>query len=161
VGTILGHEMSHAFDDDGSQYDAEGRLRDWWDAETVKGFKQRSQCISGVFDKYQVMGKHVNGRLTLGEDIADAGGLKFSYRALTASPRTAAEKRLFFTAFAQTWCEVDRKKSAATSVLTDEHAPGKFRVLGALTQFRPFAETWQCPQGSPMAPKDGTRCHLW
>jgi len=161
VGTILGHEMSHAFDDDGSQYDAEGQLRDWWDAQTVKGFKERSTCISGVFDKYKVLDKPVNGKLTLGEDIADAGGLKFSFRALTATPRTEAEKRLFFTAFAQTWCEVDRKKSAVNSVLTDEHAPGKFRVLGALTQFKPFAETFKCPQGSPMAPKDGSRCHLW
>lgn len=161
VGTILGHEMSHAFDDDGSQYDAEGQLREWWDAKTVAGFKERSKCISNVFDKYKVLDKSVNGKLTLGEDIADAGGLKFSYRALTASPRTEEEKRLFFTSFAQTWCEVDRKKSAVTSVLTDEHAPGKFRVIGALTQFKPFADAFQCPEGSPMAPKDTTRCHLW
>jgi len=161
VGTILGHEMSHAFDDDGSQYDAEGQLRDWWDAKTVAGFKERSGCISKVFDKYKVLDKSVNGKLTLGEDIADAGGLKFSYRALTAKPRTDEEKRLFFTSFAQTWCEVDRKKSAVTSVLTDEHAPGKFRVIGALTQFKPFQDAFQCPDGSPMAPKDSTRCHLW
>jgi len=104
--------------------------------------------------------------LTLGEDIADAGGLKFAYRAFLAAapegkPRSDSEKRLFFTSFAQTWCEVDRKKSALTSVLTDEHAPGKFRVIGGLTQFKPFAEAFQCPEGSPMAPEDKTRCHLW
>jgi len=166
VGTILGHEMSHGFDDDGRRYDAKGEMKDWWDAKTVEGFKTRSSCISTLFSKYQVLNKKVNGVLTLGEDIADAGGLKFAYRAFLAAapegkPRSDSEKRLFFTSFAQTWCEVDRKKSALTSVLTDEHAPGKFRVIGGLTQFKPFAEAFQCPEGSPMAPEDKTRCHLW
>eukprot|EP00960_Hanusia_phi_P072075 767698-Hanusia_phi.AAC.6 len=162
VGTILGHEMSHGFDDDGRQYDAKGEMKPWWEKATVEGFKQRSSCISNLFSKFKVMDKNVNGKLTLGEDIADAGGIKFSYRAFLASKaRSHAEKRLFFTSFAQTWCEVDRKKSAISSVLTDAHAPGKFRVIGALTQFAPFAEVFQCPSGSPMAPKDETRCQLW
>jgi len=162
VGTILGHEMSHGFDDDGRRYDARGEMKDWWEPATVEGFKERSKCISDLFSGYKVMDKEVNGVLTLGEDIADAGGLKFAYRAfLSADKRSKADERLFFTSFAQTWCEVDRKKSAITSVLTDEHAPGKFRVIGGLTQFKPFADAFQCPEGSPMAPKDDERCHLW
>jgi predicted metalloendopeptidase len=116
----------------------------------VAGFKERSQCIADVFSKFSVLDKRVNGKLTLGEDIADAGGLKFSYRAfMHAKPRSQADKRLFFTSFAQTWCEVDRKKSALSSVLTDVHAPGKFRVIGGLTQFKPFAEAFRklpCPE---------------
>mmetsp|Transcript_44523 Transcript_44523/g.104894 ORF Transcript_44523/g.104894 Transcript_44523/m.104894 type:complete len:412 (+) Transcript_44523:3-1238(+) len=166
VGTILGHEMSHGFDDDGRRYDAKGEMKDWWDPKTVAGFEDRSKCISNLFSKYQVLDKKVNGVLTLGEDIADAGGLKFAYRAFLqaapeGAPRSGSDKRVFFTSFAQTWCEVDRKKSALATVLTDEHAPGKFRVIGGLTQFKPFAEAFQCPQGAPMAPKDSERCHLW
>jgi putative endopeptidase len=162
VGTILGHEMSHGFDDDGRRYDARGEMKDWWEPATVEGFKKRSSCISSLFSTYKVMNKQVNGKLTLGEDIADAGGIKFSYRAFLASkPRTDAEKRLFFASFAQTWCEVDRKKSALNQIMTDEHAPGKFRVIGGLTQFPPFAEAYHCPAGSPMAPKEEQRCHLW
>jgi predicted metalloendopeptidase len=89
VGTILGHEMSHGFDDDGRRYDAKGEMKDWWQPETVEGFKKRSGCISSLFDTYKVMNKQVNGKLTLGEDIADAGGIKFSYRAFLAkAPRT-------------------------------------------------------------------------
>jgi len=162
VGTILGHEMSHGFDDDGRRYDARGEMKDWWEPATVEGFKKRSGCISSLFSTYKVMNKQVNGKLTLGEDIADAGGIKFAYRAFLAKkPRTDAEKRLFFVSFAQTWCEVDRKKSALNSVMTDEHAPGKFRVIGGLTQFSPFAEAFHCPAGAPMAPPEDQRCHLW
>jgi len=154
--------MSHGFDDDGRRYDARGEMKDWWEPATVDGFKKRSGCISSLFSTYKVMNKQVNGKLTLGEDIADAGGIKFAYRAFLAKkPRTDAEKRLFFVSFAQTWCEVDRKKSALNSVMTDEHAPGKFRVIGGLTQFRPFAEAYHCPAGAPMAPPEDQRCHLW
>lgn len=159
IGSVLGHEMSHGFDDNGREFDARGNLHDWWDDKTVAQFKERSGCIAGVFDKYKIQGRAVNGKLTLGEDIADAGGLKFAYAALEAGQPTPAEKRLFFTAFAQTWCSVTRAKAAKNSVLTDPHAPAKFRVLGGLTQFAPFAEAFQCPAGAPMAPT--TRCHLW
>lgn len=160
IGSVLGHEMSHGFDDNGRQYDARGELHDWWDQHTVDAFKERSGCIRDVFSSYSIQGKHVNGKLTLGEDIADSGGLKFSWRAFLASgERTPAEKRTFFTAFAQTWCQVTRRKSALSSILTDTHAPAKFRVIGGLSQFPPFAEAFQCPTGSPMAPAE--TCKLW
>jgi len=159
IGSVLGHEMSHGFDDNGREFDARGNLHDWWDDKTVTQFKERSGCIADVFDKYKIQGRAVNGKLTLGEDIADSGGLKFAYSALEAEQATPAEKRLFFTSFAQTWCSVTRAKAAKNSVLTDPHAPAKFRVIGGLTQFAPFAEAFQCPAGSPMAPT--SRCHLW
>eukprot|EP00802_Teleaulax_amphioxeia_P007748 Tamp_07756.p1 GENE.Tamp_07756~~Tamp_07756.p1 ORF type:complete len:773 (+),score=207.08 Tamp_07756:340-2319(+) len=160
IGSVLGHEMSHGFDDNGRQYDARGELHDWWSDDTVAKYKTRSQCIADLFSTYSIGDRHVNGKYTLGEDIADAGGLKFSYNAfLKKQPRSMMEKRIFFTSFAQTWCSVQRRKSAVSSVLSDTHAPSKFRVLGGLSQFAPFAEAFQCPAGTPMAPVH--RCSLW
>ena len=102
IGCVLGHEMSHGFDDNGRQFDARGELHDWWDQETVHNFAERSSCIANLFDGYAVANRHVNGKLTLGEDIADAGGLKFAYEAfITSKERRSYEKRMFFTAFAQ------------------------------------------------------------
>jgi len=160
IGSVLGHEMSHGFDDNGRQYDARGELHDWWSPQTVENFEKRSTCIADLFDTYSIDSRHVNGKYTLGEDIADSGGLKFSYQAFTLKqPRTRLEKRVFFTSFAQTWCSVQRRKSAVSSVLSDTHAPSKFRVLGGLSQFPPFAEAFQCPVGAPMSP--AKRCALW
>jgi predicted metalloendopeptidase len=94
------------------------------------------------------------------DTLHNSGGLKFSYQAFTTKqPRSNLEKREFFTSFAQTWCSVQRRKSAVSSVLSDTHAPSKFRVLGGLSQFPPFADAFQCPAGAPMAPT--TRCSLW
>jgi putative endopeptidase len=160
IGSVLGHEMSHGFDDNGRQYDARGELHGWWSAKTVAAYEERSGCISDLFSTYAIGERHVNGKYTLGEDIADAGGLKFSYQAfVTKEPRTLLDKRIFFTSFAQTWCSVQRRKSAVSSVLSDTHAPSKFRVIGGLSQFAPFAEAFQCPIGAPMAP--AKRCELW
>jgi len=160
IGAVLGHEMSHGFDDNGRQYNAKGELQDWWSPATVKGFKQGSTCIANLFDTYSIKGRHVQGKLTLGEDIADSGGIKFAYQAFEASgKRTDADRRLFFTAFAQTWCSVQKTKNAVAEMLSDVHAPNKFRVLGALSQFQPFADAFKCPTGSPMSPKD--KCSLW
>eukprot|EP00960_Hanusia_phi_P029156 747803-Hanusia_phi.AAC.3 len=160
IGSVLGHEMTHGFDDSGREYDERGSLHDWWHKETVEKFKERSSCVARLFDSYSVSYRHVNGNLTLGEDMADAGGLKFAYQAfMAAKQRQPEEQRVFFTAFAQTWCTVERKKGVLNQVLTDPHAPNKFRVLGALSQFAPFAEAFQCPRGSPMAPLE--RCDVW
>lgn len=159
LGMVLGHEMTHGFDDNGRQYDAHGELHDWWHQESIDNFAEKSQCIGDVFSKYAIDGRHVNGNYTMGEDIADSGGLKFSWQAFNLKKRTLAEKREYFTSFAQTWCQVERKKSAVSAVLTDTHAPNKFRVLGGLTQFAPFQEAFSCPAGASMAPEQ--RCALW
>jgi len=160
IGSVLGHEMSHGFDDNGRQYDARGELHDWWSEATVDHYTKRSSCFADLFSTYTIAGRKVNGKYTLGEDLADAGGLKFSYQAFLAKqPRSVMEKRIFFTSFAQTWCSVQRRNSAVSSVLSDTHAPSKFRVLGGLSQHPGFAEAFQCPAGSPMAPEH--RCSLW
>lgn len=152
--------MSHGFDDNGRQYDARGELHDWWSEDTLANFDKRSTCIADLFSTYSIDDRHVNGKYTLGEDIADAGGLKFSYQAfLKKEPRSQMDKRIFFTSFAQTWCSVQRRKSAVSSVLSDTHAPSKFRVLGGLSQFPGFADAFQCPAGAPMSPVK--RCSLW
>ena len=160
IGSVLGHEMSHGFDDNGRQYDKRGELHDWWSEETVANYKKRSMCLADVFSSFTVAGRHVNGKYTLGEDSADSGGIKFSYAAFTKkTERSEEEKRIFFTSFAQTWCQVERKKSAVSGVLTAPHAPNKFRVIGGMTQFAPFQDAFQCPSGAPMAPT--SRCTLW
>lgn len=162
IGSILGHEMSHGFDDHGREFDQRGELKDWWHPDTVKGYQSRASCYKDVFDRFTVKGRHVNGALTLGEDLADAGGIKFAHRAFLAkAPRTEADERIFFTSFAQTWCSVERAKAVESQMLSDPHAPGKFRVIGAMTQFPAFAKAFHCPTGSPMAPPTDKVCNLW
>ena len=152
--------MTHGFDDVGREYDGDGNRNGWWTPQVVANFKTRAKCISDLFSSYEMYGEPVNGKLTLGESIADSGGLRFSWEAFVAKhqPDNSA-KRLFFVAMGQTWCEKTREKSARASILTDEHPPNKFRVIGALSQFEPFAHAYKCRAGAPMAPK--VRCDLW
>ena len=160
IGAILGHEMSHGFDETGRHFDAKGEVHNWWSEETVAKYRNRSKCFASLFDTYHVLGRQVQGENTENEDIADASGLKYAYKAfLHDVTPSALEKRIFFTAYAQMYCNVELKAEALQQVLTDTHAPSKFRVIGALSQFEPFAEAFGCPSGSPMAPHD--RCSLW
>lgn len=163
IGSVLGHEMTHGFDDEGRKFDSTGRRHEWWNKETVLAFKDKAKCIKDQFGGYTLHGKPVSGKLTLGEDIADAGGLKMAYRAwLKAGPngqRPEDEKRLFFLSFAQTWCGIERKE-AQDALLFDAHAPRKLRVLGALSDNKDFAEAWGCPAGSVMN-RGQERCRLW
>ena len=160
VGAICGHEMTHGFDDVGREYDGSGNRNGWWTPQVVNNFKTRAKCIEQLFSSYVVDGAHVNGKLTLGESIADSGGVKFAWEAFVTKHRPdASAKRLFFVAMGQTWCEKAREKSARDSLLTDEHPPNKYRVIGTLSQFQPFADAYKCPVGAPMAPAE--RCHLW
>jgi len=160
IGAVLGHEMTHGFDDQGRKFDALGRRHAWWNDKTVLAFEDRAQCIRDQYGAYTLHGKPVNGKLTLGEDIADLGGLKMAHRAWgKAAPRSEAEDRVFFLAFAQTWCGVERKK-AEDKGLFDSHAPRKWRVRGTLSDMPAFAHAYKCPEGSPMNP-GAKRCSLW
>ena len=160
VGAICGHEMTHGFDDVGREYDKNGMRNDWWTSEVVENYKVRAQCISDLMSSYEFWGGHVNGKLVLGESIADSGGLKFSWDAFVASQKPELkDKQTFFLALGQTWCSKERRKGARASLLTDPHPPNKFRVIGALSQFEPFAEAFSCPVGSPMNPEK--KCSLW
>jgi endothelin-converting enzyme/putative endopeptidase len=171
IGMGMGHELTHGFDDQGRKFDALGRLRAWWDPAVAARFEERARCVSDLYDSYEVEpGLHLNGTQTLGEDIADLGGLKEAYRAWKAweaaqvkppaSPVPGLDNdQLFFVAFAQPWCELITPEYARLLAQTDDHAASRFRVLGAASQFPDFAWVFSCAEGTPMNP--ARRCQVW
>ncbi|CAM5174101.1 unnamed protein product [Natator depressus] len=170
IGVVMGHELTHAFDDQGREYDKEGNLRPWWQNSSLEAFKNRTECMMEQYSKYMVNGEHVNGKQTLGENIADNGGLKTAYNAYKAWLQKNGEEKhlpavgltnnqLFFVGFAQVWCSVRTPESSHEGLVTDPHSPDKFRVIGTLSNSRDFAEHFKCPVGSPMNP--GKHCEVW
>lgn len=169
LGALLGHEMTHGFDDQGRKYDPKRQLRDWWSGSVVTAFKKRAGCIAGYFSNYSEHGLQVDGNLTLGEDIADLGGIKLAYRAMVAhfdarhhsqsSTRLHDVQRDFFLSFAQMYCTVADEKGARLAMQTDVHAPERARVNGALSQFDQFAKVFSCEPHRQMNPAQ--RCELW
>uniref|UniRef100_A0A8C8RHB8 endothelin-converting enzyme 1 n=1 Tax=Pelusios castaneus TaxID=367368 RepID=A0A8C8RHB8_9SAUR len=170
IGVVMGHELTHAFDDQGREYDREGNLRPWWQNSSLEAFKNRTECMMEQYSKYMVNEEHVNGKQTLGENIADNGGLKTAYNAYKAWLRKNGEEKhlpavgltnnqLFFVGFAQVWCSVRTPESSHEGLVTDPHSPDKFRVIGTLSNTRDFVEHFKCPVGSPMNP--GKRCEVW
>lgn len=170
IGVVMGHELTHAFDDQGREYDKDGNLRPWWQNSSVEAFKNRTECMVDQYTQYTINGEHINGKQTLGENIADNGGLKAAYNAYkTWAQKNGEEKRLpavnltndqlFFVGFAQVWCSVRTPESAHEGLMTDPHSPPKFRVIGTLSNSPDFAEHFQCPTGSPM--NSGHRCVVW
>ncbi|XP_034989036.2 endothelin-converting enzyme 2 [Zootoca vivipara] len=170
IGVVMGHELTHAFDDQGREYDKEGNLRPWWQNSSLEAFKNRTACMTEQYSKYLVNGEHVNGKQTLGENIADNGGLKAAYNAYKVwLKKNGEEKRLpsvdltshqlFFLGFAQVWCSVRTPESSHEGLVTDPHSPDKFRVIGTLSNSRDFVEHFDCPVGSLMNP--GKHCEVW
>jgi putative endopeptidase len=170
IGSVMGHELTHGFDDSGSQYDGQGLLRDWWSSGTKAEFNDRTACLAQQYARYPVGDLFVNGNLTLGENIADSGGLSLAWTAYHnyqkahpdpdwASVSRISSDQLFFLSFAQTWCSVYRPAYAKQLVLTDPHSPPKYRVNGVVPNFQPFADTFQCAAGTPMNPVH--KCLLW
>jgi len=162
IGAILGHEMTHGFDDNGRKYDAEGRRLNWWDERTDGRFDRRADCMAKQFSEYTVAGdKHVNGNLTLGENIADSGGLRMAYYAFLSQQPDAEnlDKRAFFLSYAQLWCAVQRDKSEQAHVVGGVHSPKRWRVIGTLSDSAEFADAFKCPAGSPMNPEE--KCVVW
>ncbi|XP_056118554.1 endothelin-converting enzyme 2b isoform X1 [Rhinichthys klamathensis goyatoka] len=170
IGVVMGHELTHAFDDQGREYDKDGNLRPWWQNSSVEAFKNRTECMVDQYTQYTINGEHINGKQTLGENIADNGGLKAAYHAYRSwVKKNGEEKRLpavnltndqlFFLGFAQVWCSVRTPESAHEGLMTDPHSPPKYRVIGTLSNSPDFAEHFQCPLGSPM--NSGHRCEVW
>ncbi|XP_053161465.1 endothelin-converting enzyme 2 isoform X5 [Hemicordylus capensis] len=170
IGVVMGHELTHAFDDQGREYDREGNLRPWWQNSSLEAFKNRTECMTEQYSKYLVNGEHVNGKQTLGENIADNGGLKAAYNAYKAWLKKNGEEKhlpsvdltshqLFFLGFAQVWCSVRTPESSHEGLMTDPHSPDKFRVIGTLSNSRDFVEHFECPVGSLMNP--GKHCEVW
>ncbi|HVZ77645.1 MAG TPA: M13 family metallopeptidase, partial [Gemmatimonadaceae bacterium] len=171
MGAVIGHEMTHGFDDEGRQYDKDGNLKDWWTAADADQFNAQAQKVVQQFDAYTVVDSstHVNGKLTLGEDIADFGGLTVAYaameRALGNAPRTKIDgftpEQRFFLAWAQVWRELNRPEYAKTLVGVDPHAPGKWRVNGPFSNMPEFRKAWGCKDGDPMVRPAGDRPEIW
>jgi putative endopeptidase len=169
IGMVMGHEISHGFDDEGRQYDSTGAMRDWWTEKASSEFNKRAQCLVGQYNEFKTpAGDAINGQLTLGENIGDQGGIKTSFYAWQATLSQAdrenaetlsAEEKKFFLSFAQSWCGKQTDQFLQTMVKSNPHAPGRFRVIGALMNFPEFAKTYQCKEGAKMAPKN--RCVVW
>jgi putative endopeptidase len=169
IGMVVGHELTHGFDDEGSQYDAKGDLASWWEPETKKRFEAKTKCVVDQYDAYETLpGVRVNGKLTLGENIADIGGLKLAYRAYRALREGAAERLVadgfdedqqFFLSFGQGWCAKYRPEYARMAAQVDPHSPPKFRVNGPAATSPEFARAFRCAEGKPLAPK--RRCEVW
>jgi len=159
AGVIVGHENSHGFDDQGSQFDGTGLLKNWWSPSSLANFQEKTACMIKQYSQYEVLpGVYVNGNLTIGENIADNGGVKTSYNAYmntVPSPNPA----LFFVAYAQGWCSVATPQFLEEQVQVDVHSPAKFRAIGPLQNRPEFASTFSCPAGSAMNPS--TKCEVW
>jgi predicted metalloendopeptidase len=165
LGSVIGHELSHRFDDEGRKFDADGNLRPWWSPDDVARFESRAQCFVDEYARFRTdEGTPVDGRLTLGENIADNGGIRLSYAAIHPSetgPRidgfTPAQR--FFLAWGQIRCENVTPETERRQAKTNPHAPGRWRVDGVVSNMPEFARAFACPAGAPMAP--AKRCALW
>lgn len=169
IGMVVGHELTHGFDDEGSQFDAKGNLENWWAEEVEAAFRAKTGCVEQQYSAYEALpGLRLNGKLTLGENIADLGGLKLAFAAYRAMRAGAAEQTVaggfsedqqFFLAHGQSWCGKMRDEALRVMVQVNPHSPPKFRVNGPLTNLPEFAEAFQCAAGTPMRP--AKICSVW
>ncbi len=168
MGMVVGHELTHGFDDQGSQYDAVGNLTNWWQPETEKKFKERTQCVVDQYSQYEVSGVKVNGANTVGENIADIGGIKLAfnaYRNLRSPAKDTVvadgftEDQQFFLSFAQAWCAKARPEYEKMLANVDEHSPSKWRVNGTAAATPEFAKVFRCKLGAKLAP--AKQCVVW
>jgi len=170
MGSVIGHEMTHGFDDQGSKYDPNGNLANWWSDADLKAFKERAGCIVSQFDGFEVeKGLNENGSLVQGESIADLGGLVVAYaafeKAMGGKPRVNIDgftpEQRFFLGYARGWATNIRPELARVLVLQDPHPLSKFRVNGPLSNMPQFAQAFQCKDGDPMARPEKDRCVIW
>jgi endothelin-converting enzyme/putative endopeptidase len=171
IGAVIGHELTHGFDDEGKKFDGKGNLDDWWTAEDTKKFVERTDCVANEYGSFVAVDDvKVNGKLTLGENTADNGGLLLAYmaymdRAKKEGVDLAAKKdgftplQHFYIGYAQNYCENSRPELIRTQVLTDPHSPDHFRVTGAIVNQPGFAAAFGCKKGSPMVPVNS--CRVW
>ena len=170
IGVVIGHEMTHGFDDSGRQYDADGNLNDWWTPESAARFKERADGIVKQFSEYVAVGDvHLNGELTQGENIADLGGLRIAYaalqKALAGQPHPKIDgftpEQRFFISHATVWRDIMRPAEALRRARVDPHSPGKWRVNGPLSNLEEFARAFGIPEGAPMRRAAEKRVVIW
>jgi putative endopeptidase len=172
IGLVIGHELTHGFDDQGRKYDPQGNLHDWWTEQDGKEFEKRVGCVADEYSNFvAVDDKKLNGKLTLGENTADNGGARIALMALEhmiADDKSGKEgqkidgftpEQRFFLGFGRVWCEKRRPEIARMAVLTDPHSPGKFRVDGVVQNMPEFQKAWGCKAGQPMVAENA--CHVW
>jgi putative endopeptidase len=166
IVAVIGHEATHGFDDEGRRFDADGNLRDWWTAEDGKAFEERAQCIVSEYDNFVAVDDvHVNGKLTLGENAADNGGLRVAYMALKKAIKDDqavkgfTPDQRFFIGWAQVWCENVRPESSRSQALSNEHAPGEFRVNGVVSNMAEFQKAYNCKPDAKMV--NAKACRVW
>ena len=168
TGGTVGHELTHGFDDEGRQFDAQGNLRDWWTPEDAKQFQQRADCISSQYSGYTIIDDiKINGKLTLGEDVADLGGLILAYVAWKKD--TAGQKldpidgltpeQRFFVGYGQSWCGETRDETKRLRAKVDPHSPDKYRTNGVVSNMPEFQEAFHCKAGQAMV--NANRCRVW
>jgi putative endopeptidase len=168
TGGTIGHELTHGFDDEGRQFDYAGNLRDWWTPADAREFQTRARCIEEQYARYTVVDDiKINSKLTLGEDVADLGGLLLAFRAwrdatrgqeLHAVDGLTPEQR-FFVGYAQSWCTNQREQDQRLRAVTDPHSPPRYRTNGVVSNLPEFREAYGCKTGQPMAP--ATMCRVW
>ncbi len=170
IGGTIGHELSHGFDDEGRQYDAKGNLTDWWTAADGTNYTARAKVVEDQYNAYTVLDSlHVNGKLTLGENLADIVGVSVAYdalqKALAGKPRTTIDgftpEQRFFLAYAQARRANLTPQAARLQIQTDPHSPGIYRVNGPLSNMPEFAKAFDCKPGDPMVRPDNMRAHIW
>jgi putative endopeptidase len=173
IGAVIGHEMTHGFDDQGRQFDAVGNLRDWWSPDSAAKFKERSGAIVKQYSEYEPLpGLHVNGELTQGENIADLGGVKLAYaalqKALDKNPQARQQKidgftpeQRFFLSFATIWKSKQRDEDLKLRLNTDPHSPARYRTNGPLSNLAEFAKAFNIPDNSPMVRPADKRVNIW
>jgi putative endopeptidase len=172
IGVVIGHEMTHGYDDEGRKYDADGNLNDWWTEADAKAFDARAQLVVDEYNNFEVLpGLHVNGKLTLGENLADLGGVHIAYEALERVLAKDPSKRRdidgftpeqrFFISFAQVWRTNIRPAEAERLVTIDPHSPGRFRAYGPLLNVNEFYQAFDIQPGSPMWLPPEKRAVIW
>ncbi|XP_034671891.1 neprilysin-1 isoform X2 [Drosophila subobscura] len=172
IGVVIGHEITHGFDDKGRQFDKEGNMMQWWNNATIEAFRERTQCVIDQYSRYKIneVDMFMDGRMTQGENIADNGGLKQAFRAykkweklhgreLQLPGLNMTHDQLFFLNYAQIWCGSMRPEDALTKIRSSVHSPGFVRVLGPLSNSRDFAHAYSCPLGCNMNPEE--KCSVW
>lgn len=170
IGAVIGHEMTHGFDDQGRQYDAKGNLSDWWSAEDATKFEKRAQEVIEQFNKYTVLDSiHVNGQLTIGENLADLGGITIAYQAFKKTQQGQSQQLIdgftpdqrFFLSWAQVWRSIYRPQIVFQLIKTDPHAPALWRVNGPLSNFTPFYKAFNVKPGEKMYKPEDQRTVVW
>lgn len=170
IGAVIGHEMSHGFDDNGSQYDADGTLRNWWTDEDRAKFKAKTDALQKQFDAYTILDTmHVNGKLTMGENIGDLGGLNVAYEAFKLTKQGKSTEKIdgftpdqrFFLSWAQIWRTNILDAAAAQQVITDSHSPGQFRTIGAPVNMDAWYTAFNVKPGDKLYKKPEERIRIW